>query len=144
MLTPELDTRMAHSARVWNYWLGGKDNYEIDRVVAGQLAKTFRGIIEIARQVRLFLFRAIRYLVAEAGVRQFLDIGTGLPTANNTHQIAQGIAPQARIVYVDNDHCKSGCSHVGIHLPSVRVVQDLRRSGGFGVVIRRCEGVVLV
>ncbi len=98
-----IDTRVAHSARVWNYWLGGKDNYKIDRVVAEEIAATFPGIRDLARQVRLFLFRAIRYLVAEAGVRQFLDIGTGLPTANNTHEIAQGIAPQARIVYVDND-----------------------------------------
>ncbi len=98
-----IDTRVAHSARVWNYWLGGKDNYKIDRMVAEELAGTFPGITDIARQVRLFLFRAIRYLVVEAGVRQFLDIGTGLPTANNTHEIAQGMVPQARIVYVDND-----------------------------------------
>ena len=98
-----LDPSVAHSARVWNYWLGGKDNYKIDRVVAAEFAETFPGIVDIARQVRHFLFRAIRYLVVEAGVRQFLDIGTGLPTANNTHQIAQGMAPQARIVYVDND-----------------------------------------
>jgi hypothetical protein len=100
---PRLDTSVAHSARVWNYWLGGKDNYEIDRVVAQELADTFPGIVDAARQERHFLFRAIRYLVAEAGVRQFLDIGTGLPTANNTHEIAQGMVPQARIVYVDND-----------------------------------------
>jgi hypothetical protein len=94
---------VAHSARVWNYWLGGKDHYKIDRELAQELADEFPGIVDIARQVRLFLFRAIRYLVVEEGVRQFLDIGTGLPTANNTHEIAQGIVPQARIVYVDND-----------------------------------------
>jgi hypothetical protein len=98
-----IDTTVPHSARVWNYWLGGKDNYKIDRMVAEEFAGTFPGIVEIARQVRLFLFRAIRYLVVEAGLRQFLDIGTGLPTANNTHEIAQGMVPQARIVYVDND-----------------------------------------
>jgi hypothetical protein len=98
-----IDTTVAHSARVWNYWLGGKDNYKIDRVVAEELAGTFPGITDIARQVRLFLSRAIRYLVVEGGVHQFLDIGTGLPTANNTHEIAQGMVPQARIVYVDND-----------------------------------------
>jgi O-methyltransferase involved in polyketide biosynthesis len=97
------DPSVAHSARVWNYWLGGKDNYKIDRVLAQEVADAFPGIVDIARQVRHFLFRAIRYLVVEAGVRQFLDIGTGLPTANNTHQIAQGMVPQARIVYVDND-----------------------------------------
>ncbi len=101
--TPELRTNAAHSARVWNYWLGGKDNYKVDRDVAEQLAETFPGIREIARQTRQFLVRAVRYLVAEEGIRQFLDIGTGLPTANNTHEIAQSIVPQARIVYVDND-----------------------------------------
>jgi S-adenosyl methyltransferase len=97
------DPSVAHSARVWNYWLGGKDNYKIDRVVGAEVAEAFPGIVDIARQVRQFLFRAIRYLVVEAGVRQFLDVGTGLPTANNTHEIAQGLLPQARIVYVDND-----------------------------------------
>jgi S-adenosyl methyltransferase len=97
------DPSVAHPARVWNYWLGGKDNYKIDRVVAQEVADTFPVVVDIARQARLFLFRAIRYLVVEAGVRQFLDVGTGLPTANNTHEIAQGMVPQARIVYVDND-----------------------------------------
>ena len=100
---PKLDTSVAHSARVWNYWLGGKDNYKVDREVADELAETFPGIRDQARHVRQFLFRAVRYLVAEEGIRQFLDVGTGLPTANNTHEIAQGIVPQARIVYVDND-----------------------------------------
>ena len=98
-----IDTTVPHSARVWNYWLGGKDNYKIDRMVAEEFAETFPGIKDIARQQRQFLFRAIRYLVAEAGIRQFIDVGTGLPTANNTHEIAQSMVPQARIVYVDND-----------------------------------------
>ena len=98
-----LDLSVAHSARVWNYWLGGKDHYKIDRELAEELAGTFPGIVEIAREVRDFLARAVRYLVVEAGVSQFLDIGTGLPTANNTHEIAQGLAPRAKIVYVDND-----------------------------------------
>jgi hypothetical protein len=98
-----IDPSVAHSARVWNYWLGGKDNYKVDRMLAQELADAFPGIVDIARQVRYFLSRAVRYLVVEAGVRQFLDIGTGLPTANNTHDIAQGLEPQARIVYVDND-----------------------------------------
>jgi hypothetical protein len=100
---PKLDTSVAHSARVWNYWLGGKDNYKVDREVADQLAETFPGIRDIARQQRQFLFRAIQYLVTEAGIRQFIDVGTGLPTANNTHEIAQGLLPEARVVYVDND-----------------------------------------
>ena len=100
---PTIDTSVAHSARVWNYWLGGRDNYEIDRTVGDQVAETFPGIVDVARHVRLFLFRAVRYLVEDAGIRQFLDIGTGLPTANNTHEIAQSLAPESRIVYVDND-----------------------------------------
>jgi hypothetical protein len=100
---PSFDPSVAHSARVWNYWLGGKDNYQVDRAVGQEVADTFPVIAEIARQARLFLYRAMRYLVVEAGVRQFLDIGTGLPTANNTHEIAQGFAPEARVVYVDND-----------------------------------------
>ncbi len=100
---PKLDTSVAQPARVWNYWMGGKDNYKVDREVAGELAETFPGIVDTARQARQFLFRAIRYLVAEEGIRQFLDVGTGLPTANNTHEIAQDMVPQARIVYVDND-----------------------------------------
>jgi S-adenosyl methyltransferase len=98
-----INPNVAHSARVWNYWLGGKDNYKIDRELAQELADAFPGIVDIARQVRHFLFRAVRYLVVEEGVRQFLDIGTGLPTANNTHEIAQSMDPQSRIVYVDND-----------------------------------------
>jgi hypothetical protein len=99
----KLDTSVAHPARVWNYWLDGNYNYQVDREVGEEVDEAFPGIRELARQSRKFLFRAIRYLVAEAGIRQFLDVGAGLPTANNTHEIAQGIAPQARIVYVDND-----------------------------------------
>ncbi len=100
---PMIDSSVAHSARIWNYWLGGKDNYEVDRVVAAEHAAMFPGIVNVARQVRSFLVRAVEYLAGEAGVHQFLDIGTGLPTANNTHEIAQRLVPQARIVYVDND-----------------------------------------
>jgi hypothetical protein len=100
---PTIDSSVAHSARIWNYWLGGKDNFEIDRVVAAQHAETFPGIVDVARQVRAFLVRSVGFLASEAGITQFLDIGTGLPTANNTHEIAQGLVPEARIVYVDND-----------------------------------------
>jgi len=92
-----------HSARIWNYWLGGKDNYEVDRMAGDEYAKVFPGIVDVARASRQFLTRTIRYLAGEAGIRQFLDVGTGLPTADNTHQIAQRVAPEARIVYVDND-----------------------------------------
>jgi hypothetical protein len=99
----EIDTDVAHSARIWNYWLGGKDNYSVDRQVGDQIAQMFPGIVSTARQDRAFLGRAVRYLAGEAGIRQFLDIGTGLPTVDNTHEVAQRVAPDSRIVYVDND-----------------------------------------
>ena len=98
-----IDTTVPHSARIWNYWLGGKDNYAVDREAGDQYKETFPGIEDIARAQRAFLTRSIGYLTGEAGIRQFLDVGTGLPTANNTHQVAQKVAPEARIVYVDND-----------------------------------------
>lgn len=98
-----LDTTVAHNARVWNYWLGGKDNYEADRVVGDRIAEMFPLIAQVARADRVFLGRVVHYLAGEAGIRQFLDLGTGLPTAENTHQVAQRLAPDARIVYVDND-----------------------------------------
>jgi hypothetical protein len=98
-----IDTTVPHSARIWNYWLGGKDNYAVDREAGDQFSGIYPGIVDIARADRAFLGRVVRYLAGEAGVRQFLDVGTGLPTANNTHQVAQQVAPDARIVYVDND-----------------------------------------
>ncbi|WP_329617584.1 SAM-dependent methyltransferase [Streptomyces brevispora] len=98
-----IDTGTPHSARVWNYWLGGKDNYEADRRLGATMRELYPQIIEIARASRAFQARAVRFLADEAGVRQFLDLGTGLPTANATHEIAQGVDPTARIVYVDND-----------------------------------------
>jgi S-adenosyl methyltransferase len=98
-----IDTTVPHSARIWNYWLGGKDNYAVDRAAGEQYAGVFPGIVDVARRSRGFLTRAVRYLAGEAGIRQFLDIGTGLPTVDNTHQVAQRVAPESRIVYVDND-----------------------------------------
>ena len=98
-----IDTTVPHSARIWNYWLGGKDNFAVDRAAGDAWAATFPGIRDIARASRSFLTRSIHYLAADAGIRQFLDVGTGLPTADNTHQVAQRVAPEARIVYVDND-----------------------------------------
>lgn len=98
-----VDTSVSHSARVWNYWLGGKDNYPVDHEAGDQFAAVLPGVAGVARAVRTFLVRAVRYLAGEAGIRQFLDIGTGLPTANNTHEVAQATAPACRIVYVDND-----------------------------------------
>jgi hypothetical protein len=99
----KLDTTVPHSARIWNYWLGGKDNFEIDRQVGDQIKEINPAIVDLARADRAFLGRAVRHVVGEAGVRQLLDIGTGLPTADNTHEVAQRIAPDSRIVYVDND-----------------------------------------
>jgi hypothetical protein len=100
---PSIDTSVPHSARIWNYWLGGKDYYPVDQAAGDQYVEVFPGIVDVARASRQFLTRAVRYLAGEAGIRQFLDIGTGLPTADNTHQVAQRVAPEARIVYVDND-----------------------------------------
>jgi S-adenosyl methyltransferase len=100
---PELDTSVPQSARIWNYWLGGKDNFPVDRAAGDQYREVFPGVVDIARASRQFLTRAVRYLAGEAGVRQFLDVGTGLPTADNTHEVAQRVAPECRIVYVDND-----------------------------------------
>lgn len=100
---PGLDTTAAHSARVWNYLLGGNDNFAADREIGDVILQMFPDIARLARQQRRFLVRAVRYLAGEAGIRQFLDIGTGLPTADNTHQVAQSVAPASRIVYADND-----------------------------------------
>src|SRR5580693_775577 len=98
-----LDTQHAHPARVYNYWLGGKDNFAADREAAEQAIAANPGIVADVRANRAFLARVVRYLAAECGVRQFLDIGTGLPTANNTHQVAEAVAPESRVVYADND-----------------------------------------
>jgi hypothetical protein len=100
---PKIDTTVPHSARIYNYWLGGKDHYPVDREMGQQIAEVLPEIVGISRAQRAFLVRAVTYLAAEAGIRQFLDIGTGLPTANNTHEVAQRVAPESRIVYVDND-----------------------------------------
>ncbi|WP_093778529.1 SAM-dependent methyltransferase [Streptomyces sp. yr375] len=99
----KIDTSVPHSARIWNYWLGGKDNYPVDEAAGNAYTAVFPGIVTVARGSRAFLGRSIRYLVEEAGVRQFLDVGTGLPTVDNTHEVAQRLAPESRIVYVDND-----------------------------------------
>ena len=98
-----IDTTAPHSARVWNYWLGGKDWYPVDKETGDRVAAVYPDIVLLARAAREFLKNAVRYLAAEEGIRQFLDIGTGLPTAMNTHEAAQAAAPESRIVYVDND-----------------------------------------
>jgi len=98
-----IDPTKPHSARIYNYFLGGKDNFAADRAVAEQAIAAWPGIRVAARENRAFIGRAVRYLAAEAGIDQFLDIGSGLPTASNVHEVAQGINPAARVVYVDND-----------------------------------------
>jgi hypothetical protein len=100
---PPFDTSVAHVARVYNYWLGGKDNFAADRAAGEQAIKAFPDIVLSARANRAFLARTVRFLAGEAGIRQFLDIGTGIPSANNTHEVAQSVAQESRIVYVDND-----------------------------------------
>lgn len=102
-LLTQIHPERPHSARVWNYWLGGKDNYEADRTVADTAAAHNPDMPVIAREARRFLVRVVTHLAADAGVDQFLDIGTGLPTMDSTHEVAQQILPHARIAYVDND-----------------------------------------
>ena len=102
-LASKLQADVPHAARMWNYWMGGKDNFAADRAAGDAVAQVYPEIVVMARQSRKFLIRVVRYLAAEAGIRQFLDVGTGLPTMQNTHEVAQRIAPDSRIVYVDND-----------------------------------------
>ena len=98
-----LDVSVAHPARIYDYWLGGKDNFAADRIVAEEVLTVMPAMAQVARSVRMFLAAVVHHLAADAGIRQFLDIGTGLPTVNNTHEVAQRAAPGARIVYADND-----------------------------------------
>jgi trans-aconitate methyltransferase len=100
---PDIDTSVPHQARVYDYWLGGKDHFAADRAASDRILEASPDLAVTARANRAFLGRAVRFLVAEAGIRQFLDIGTGIPSANNTHEVAQRVAPQSRVVYVDND-----------------------------------------
>ena len=100
---PAFDPTAASPARVWNYWVGGKDNYASDRAVAERILAALPSVPLVAKLTRRFLVRVVHELVTEYGVRQFLDVGSGLPTADNTHEVAQRAAPSSRIVYVDND-----------------------------------------
>ena len=102
-MKPEINTAKPHAARVYDFYLGGKDHFAADRETGQALMRVVPTIRAAARENRAFLGRAVRYLVAEAGIRQFLDIGTGLPSANNVHEVAQGLVPSCRVVYVDND-----------------------------------------
>ena len=100
---PDFDTSVPHIARVYDYWLGGKDNFAVDRELGERTLAAYPNLVFSVRANRAFLARAVRFLAAEAGIRQFLDIGTGIPAADNTHEVAQRVAPESRIVYVDND-----------------------------------------
>jgi hypothetical protein len=100
---PDFDTSVPNSARVYDYWLGGKDNFAADREAGDRALEAYPDMVFAVRANRAFLARAVGFLAAEAGIRQFLDIGTGIPTASNTHQVAQAAAPESRVVYVDND-----------------------------------------
>jgi hypothetical protein len=102
-LNSRIVTTRPRAARIWNYWLGGGDYYEVDRKAGDEIRRLHPSIRDYALADRQFLGRAVRHLAADVGIRQFLDIGAGLPTAENTHEVAQRIAPDARIVYVDND-----------------------------------------
>jgi hypothetical protein len=102
-LTAGIDTTVPVSARIWNYWMGGKNYYPVDKEAGDEYAKMFPGIFDMAASCRYFIARTVRYLAGEAGVRQFLDIGTGLPSHDNTHEIAHRVAPESRVIYVDND-----------------------------------------
>jgi hypothetical protein len=100
--SPHIDTTVSHSARIWDYWLGGSENYPVDQELGEQIAETLPDIVVQARADRAFLGRVVRF-ATELGIDQFLDIGTGLPTAENTHEVAQRLNPAAKVVYVDND-----------------------------------------
>jgi hypothetical protein len=102
-MQPKIDTTKAHPARMYDYFLGGKDHFAVDRETAEQVLRSWGTVRAAARENRAFLSRTVRYLVTEAGIRQFLDIGTGLPSANNVHEVAQSIAAECRVLYVDND-----------------------------------------
>ena len=109
----EIDTTRPHPARMYDAYLGGKDNYPADREAVRQVLRTFPEVRAMAAANRAFMQRAVRFLAGEAGIRQFLDIGTGIPSAGNVHEVAGQVAPGAHVVYVDNDRYKSGCTHAG-------------------------------
>ena len=96
VISAQLRPDVPHAARIWNYWMGGKDNFAADRAAGDAVAQVYPEIVLMAQQSRQFLIRVVRYLAAEAGIRQFLDIGTGLPTMQNTHEVAQAVAPESQ------------------------------------------------
>jgi hypothetical protein len=128
-ISAQLQPDVPHAARIWNYWMGGKDNFAADRAAGDAVAQVYPEIVLMAKHSRQFLIRVVRYLAAEAGIRQFLDIGTGLPTMQNTHQVAQAVAPESRVVYVDNDplvlaHARALMAGTGGKGPATHVDAD--------------------
>jgi len=126
-----VDITVPHSARMYDYWIGGKDNFAADRAMGEQFARVIPGIRTMARENRNFMERVVRYLVREAGLRQLLDVGTGIPTSPNVHEIAREIAPETRVVYVDNDpivltHARALLAN-GVHGRTSYIDGDLRR-----------------
>ena len=120
----QVDPSLPNVARVWNYLVGGRDNFEADRQAAKQLVAAAPVMEQVAPASRAFLRRAVTYLAAEAGIRQFLDIGTGMPTAGNTHEVAQAVDPSCRIVYVDNDPVVLAHARAGLRSTSEGATRD--------------------
>jgi len=125
-----------HSARIYDYWLGGKDNFAVDRAVGDAMIKAIPGMRYMARQNRKFVHRVARDLVAKEGIRQFLDIGTGIPTRPNLHDVAQQIAPESRVVYVDNDPI------VLVHARALMTSTDQGRSEYVSADLRDPESIL--
>jgi len=132
---PRIDTSVAHIARVYDFWLGGKDNFAVDREVGKQVLEVHPETVLSVRANRAFLARAVRYL-AEQGIRQFLDVGTGLPSGNNTHEVAQTVAPESRVAYVDNDPI------VLTHARALLTSSPQGETGYLDADIRDPEGIV--
>src|ERR1700733_4498855 len=134
--SPAINPAAPHPARVYDYWLGGKTNHKAARDAAAEAVRIFPKTVESARSCRAFLSRVVTYLTAEAGIRQFLDLGSGLPSAQNVHEVAQSIAPQSRVVYVDHDP---------IVLLHARALLRSRPEGATGYIqadLRRPEGIL--
>jgi SAM-dependent methyltransferase len=128
--TEEINTWVAHPARIYDYYLGGKDNFRADRETAEMALAATPSVREMARENRAFLRRSVEFLAREAGIGQFLDIGTGLPTQGNVHEVAQSINPEARVVYVDNDPIVLAHSRALLAAPNTAVILgDLREPG---------------
>ena len=144
------ETLIAHSPRVWDYWLGGKDNYAVDRQVGDLLRATYPPVVDLVRASRAFLARALGHLAADVGLRQFLDVGPGLPTVYNTHQIVQRVAPDARVVYADNDPVVLAHARVLLHGAGTAYIEadlldpaDLLAAAGRTLDLDRPVGLVL-